>query len=521
MQQDKSEEFARAKKKERDWWLYFLCLLVGILTGLTVSFYRWILHVVGHIREHFFKAQDLNNPLKLILVLVLFITVGLIINFIAEKYPKISGSGVPQVKGILMKQLKYVKWSIEFVAKFVTGVMGIGCGLSLGREGPSVQLGSYIGHGISEIFKRNDITERYLVTCGSSAGLAGAFGAPLSGVIFSLEELHRIITSKLLICTFMASVVSDFIGRRFFGMQTAFDIAAIYPKNINPYFHFGLIIMFAIFISVFGKIFTVTLIKAQDIFKGIKLSKYVKVSFVMVLSFVLCLVLPEVTGGGHELAEGLARNNNQMLSFLIIIFVAKLLFTAISYATGFAGGIFLPMLVLGAILGKIYAMVLTNILDLGPEYIPHYMILGMAAFFVAVVKAPLTGTILILEMTGSFEHLLALATVAVVTYYVTSILHLEPIYEILYERMEKDSCEVKNDCDRVVVNIPVKHDSVLDDKLISEVHWATDILVVAILRDHEELIPNGDTRIEEGDIVTILVPKAKVDNMKAELFKLE
>ncbi|WP_429189239.1 ClC family H(+)/Cl(-) exchange transporter [Fusobacterium sp. PH5-44] len=514
-----SEEYIEDKNKKKDWSLYVLCLLVGVVTGLIVSFYRWILHLVGNIREHFFASQDLNNPLKLFLVLILFISVGLLINFIGQKYPKISGSGIPQVKGILMKQLKYVKWPIEIVAKFITGVFGISCGLSLGREGPSVQLGSYIGHGISKLFKKNEITERYLVTCGSSAGLSGAFGAPLAGVIFSLEELHRIITSKLLICTFIASIVADFIGRRFFGMQTAFNIQVIYPKNINPYFHFGLMIIFGVFIAFFGKLFTLTLIKTQDIFKGIKLSKNIKISFVMVISFILCFILPEVTGGGHELAEGLAKYN-QMFYFLIIIFVIKLLFTAISYATGFAGGIFLPMLVLGAILGKIYAMILMNILNLGPEYIPHYIILGMAAFFVAVVKAPLTGTILILEMTGGFEHLLALATVSVVTYYVTSLLHLEPIYEILYERMEKDSCEIKKDCDRVIINIPVKHNSLLDDKLISEVHWATDILVVTILRDKEELIPNGDTRIEEGDVVTILVPKSKVDNMKAELFKL-
>lgn len=398
--------------------------------------------------------------------------------------------------------------------------MAIGCGLSLGRGGPSAQLGSYIGHGISKIFKQNEISERYLVTCGSSAGISCAFGAPLSGVIFSLEELHKIITSKLLICTLIGGVVADFVGRIFFGLKTVFDIPIAYPRNINPYFDFALIIGFAVLISFFGKLFTNTLTKTQDIFKGIKLSKYIKVSFVMSLAFIICLLLPEVTGGGYELAENLIKNDN-MLYFLIIIFIAKLLFTVISFATGFAGGIFLPMLVLGAILGKIYAMILIRILGLGPEYIPHYMILGMASFFAAVVEAPLTGTILILEMTGGFDHLLALATVSVVTYYVTSLLHLEPIYEILYRRMEKIKLIKNKDDERIPVNIPIDKNSILCGKLISEIFWATDILVATILRRDEEIVPNGDIRIETGDVVTILVPNSKIDNIKSELFKLE
>ena len=97
--------------------------------------------------------------------------------------------------------------------------MSIGAGLSLGREGPSVQLGSYIGFGITKIFKKDSIEKKYLVTSGSSAGLAGAFGAPLSGVMFALEELHKYISAKLLICTFLASIASDFVGRRMFGME--------------------------------------------------------------------------------------------------------------------------------------------------------------------------------------------------------------------------------------------------------------------------------------------------------------
>lgn len=500
--------------------LYLLCLVVGALTGFTVSVYRWGLNWVNHLRLNLFKENGSENPMFLVLMWVVFILVGLLVDFIAKKFPKTSGSGIPQVKGIILRQLDYGKWFFELVAKFVGGLLGIGCGLSLGREGPSVQLGSYIGYGATKLFNRDSIEKKYLVTSGASAGLAGAFGAPLAGVMFALEELHKFISSKLLICTFMASIASDFVGRRMFGMQTAFDLSIAYPKSISPYFQLMLFILFGILIAFFGKLFTMTLIKVQDFYKGTKLPRWVKVSFVMTSSFLFCIFLPEVTGGGHELVEEMA-GGNRTIQILIVIFILKLLFTALSYATGFAGGIFLPMLVLGTILGKIYGMTLVELLGVGREFIPHYMVLGMAGYFVAVVRAPITGAVLILEMTGNFDHLLALVLVSVIAYYVTDLLGLEPIYEILYERMNKDvKVDKLEESKKTVINIPVTGESELDGKKISEIKWAEDVLVVAIARSEHEFIPKGNTVIEAGDILTILLPEKKVHFMKEELYKM-
>ena len=500
--------------------LYVLCLGVGVFTGFVVSIYRWGLGYANHIRENIFGHENMKSPFFLVMVWIGFIVIGLLVDFIAKKYPKTSGSGIPQVKGIILRQLDYIKWFQELVAKFIGGLFGIGCGLSLGREGPSVQLGSYLGYGATKIFKRDSIEKKYLVTSGASAGLAGAFGAPLAGVMFSLEELHKFISSKLLICTFLASIAADFVGRRMFGMQTAFNLIVNYPRDINPYFQFGLFIFFGIIIAFFGKIFTMTLIKIQDIFKGAKLPRWIKISFVMTTSFILCFVLPEVTGGGHELVEEMARGN-RTLQLLIIIFVVKLLFTALSYATGFAGGIFLPMLVLGAILGKIYGMLLIDIFGVGAEFVPHYMVLGMAGYFVAVVRAPITGAVLILEMTGNFDHLLALVTVSVVAYYITDLLGLEPIYEILYARMAKDVPDEKiENSKKTIITVPVTGESELDGKKISEIDWAEDVLVVAITRNEHEIIPKGNTKIEAGDRITILLPEVKVHIMKENLYKL-
>ncbi|MBC2856527.1 ClC family H(+)/Cl(-) exchange transporter [Cetobacterium sp. 2A] len=488
--------------------LYFLCLLIGVLTGFIVSFYRYCLKFASILRAKYLTLNQLNDPQFLIKIWILFILIGFIVDFIYRKLPTTSGSGVPQVKAIILRKLTYKKWFSELLGKFIGGFLGIGAGLSLGREGPSVQLGSYVAFGLSKIFKKNIMETNYLVTSGASAGLSGAFGAPLAGVMFSLEELHKYFSTKLLICTLLASIASDFVGRRIFGISPAFVFHVNYPLSINPYFQFLLFILFGIIVAIFGKLFTTVLIKTQDTFTRIPLPRWLKISSVMTLSFVLCFILPEVSGGGHDLVETLVHSQST-LKFLIILFFIKLFFTAISYSTSFPGGIFLPMLVLGAVLGKIYALFLINVLNVGYDFIPHYMVLGMAAYFVAVVRAPITGIILILEMTGSFEHLLALTTVSLVAYYVTEIMKLEPIYEILYKRMKKDEPEDDENPNKTVITIPIIAESYLDGKIISEVVWPEEILIVAIEENGVERIPSGSTRISSGSKLFILMSEKK------------
>ena len=505
--------------------LYGLSLLVGVITGVIVSIYRYGLGIAGNLREHYIGKELLTNPSRLLLIWGIFIAIGLFVDYLSRKFPTTGGSGIPQVKALILRKLDYIFWVKELLVKFFGGLLGIGAGLSLGREGPSVQLGSYIGFGFTKIFKRDYTDEKYLVTAGSSAGLAGAFGAPLAGVVFSMEELHRFFSSKLIICTFLASICSNFVARRIFGMDPSFNLNIKYPTDINPYFQFLCFIFFGIVIAFFGKLFTVTLIKTQDIFKGIKLPRAFKISSVMTLSFIICFIMPDITGGGHHLVEELP-HLNQTIMFLLLIFIVKLLFTTISYATGFQGGIFLPMLVLGAILGKIYALSLITTFNLHSDFVIHYMILGMAGFFVAVVRAPITGVILILEMTGSFDHLLAIATVSIVAYYITDILKLEPIYEILYERMPKKKLaddfeeERHEHHEKTLICIPVSAESEFDEKLIRDISWPKNTLVVAIRRGETEYIPKGSSRILAGDVLVLLLPEKQADKLNETLFKM-
>ncbi len=398
--------------------LYFWCILVGLLTGATVSLYRVLLKVIADFRSKFFVAASLDKPIELFKIWLVFVLIGLLINYLCKKFPKTNGSGVPQIKGLISGKIDYKRWLPEFLVKFFTGVMAIGTGLSLGRAGPSIQFGSYIAYGLAKISKKEVADRNYLITSGASAGLSGVFGAPLAGVVFSIEEIHKYLSGKLLTCIFLASISSNFIIRILFGYQKSFNIAINYPLEINYLMQFSLYISLGIIVGILGKLFTYSLIKNMKIFREIKIPMTIKIIFVMTLSFIICFVFPEITVGGHELTEHLGNFKTTIMT-LVIIFIVKLLFTSLSYATGFSGGIFFPIFILGALIGKIFGEVTNQILFLGSDFVVHCVILGMAAYFVAIIRAPITGAVLILEMTGSFDLLFAMITVSSVAFYIT------------------------------------------------------------------------------------------------------
>ena len=191
-------------------------LIVGIVVGIIIVIHRIILSTLSPVFINFYKKASENYLLIPILFIILII-LGFAVGRMVKKEPMISGSGIPQVEGILTRNLKQ-NWFNVLVYKFIGGLICLGTGLSLGREGPSVQMGACIGEGISEKTKKLDNEKKYLITSGASAGLSAAFNAPISGVMFSLEETHKNFSSLVLVSAMIASLMADFVSKNFFGM---------------------------------------------------------------------------------------------------------------------------------------------------------------------------------------------------------------------------------------------------------------------------------------------------------------
>ena len=541
-------DISSLKSRRNNIVLIFLCFLVGIFSGIIVGTYTLLLKKMAIFREFF--TTNLEFP-KIIIGIIVFILMGMAVQFMLSKYPLISGSGIPQVSGLLTKKVKF-KWLGELVTKFVGGILAIGTGMSMGREGPSVHLGALVGSGIKEVTKRSEVEEKYLVTCGASAGISSTFNAPLAGVIFSLEELHKFFSPLLLICTLVASGTSNFISRMILGSHTSFQYNFMLPKDI-PYYIFAIItVIFCIIITITGKAFSYFLLLIQRQYKKWKLNKYVKMLLFMIVAYVIAVFFSDITGGGHELIEEMF-GKNVLLRTLIIILVLKFFYTMLCYATGAPGGIFLPMLVIGALTGKVYGEILNHYFSIPNEIIVHFMLLGMAAYFTAVVRAPITGITLILEMTGNFSYLYMLIIVCTITYIFTELLKMEPIYERLYFNMfhkqilaeDKQNSENekharrlemlekwwknkkidigvksnrKNAKDKIVtLLIPVGANSEFDNKTVKDLNLPENLLIVSVRKAGKDSIARGDTLIQSGNQLVIITDYTTAQKYAGEL----
>ncbi|WP_374706321.1 H(+)/Cl(-) exchange transporter ClcA [Clostridium botulinum] len=491
--------------------------LVGFFAGFIIVLYRLgVEKIWGYTRKHFvLKTHTLGSVSMWFLI---FIIVSLIIGQIVKKEPMISGSGIPQVEGILLRKLK-MNWLTVIIGKFFGGILAIGGGLSLGREGPSIQIGASVGQGFSRIFKRIKVEEKYLITSGASAGLAAAFNAPLAGVMFALEEIHKNFSPLILISAMSASLTADCVSKYFFGLRPVFDFNLISPIPLKYYFY---LIILGIITGLFGVLFNKMILKTQDLYGKAKwLKPEVKPVVPFMVAGILAIVYPNGLGSGHGLIIHLF-HENWTLKMLFIILVVKFLFTMICYGSGVPGGIFLPLLIIGAITGNIYGEVLVKLIHLNPIYVRNFIVLSMAAYFTAIVRAPITGSILITEMTGSFSNLLSLSVVSIVAYVVSDMLKSAPIYESLLERFisKNNSDENKfigDSTNKVLLEVAVCLGTFLEQKKIKDIEWPESCLLVAIKRGQKEIIPRGNTTIFAGDYLIVLVDEDKASDIREVL----
>lgn len=502
-------------------------LVTSVVTGIGVGFivvlYRlglsWILDIRG-IYLSYFESVPM---LQFIIGLCTFVIAGLIIQKMLTKNPTISGSGIPQVNAYLMDKLKF-RWLRELMTKFIGGVLVIGAGFSVGREGPSIHLGALVGKGIASKFKLSKKDEKYIVTSGASAGLATAFNAPLSGVIFALEELHKYFSPMLLMCVFIASVSADFISRSILGSNPVFEVQIPSIQENSPMIFFLLLTLFSLVIALMGKIFSDGIIQSQRYYQRLKLPTPIKVTIMMCGAWCVFYFIPEITGGGHELLMSMFTTQIALIILLFLI-IAKLIFTFFSYSTGFPGGIFFPLLVIGGMLGRIFGDISVMLFHIPSTYVSVFIILGMVGYLTAVVRAPLTGIVLILELTGSFSLLFLLTFIATAVYFISEMIHYEPIYErMLHGFFKKNNIHYHIDGETHVdnllyIDVPILEESTYNGQLIKQLHLPPKVIIMYVARDAERNIPDGNFELQTGDVLRIITDQQTYQAEKQTLFR--
>ncbi len=397
-------------------------IFLGAMAGLVAVLFRIGLEKAEQARSLFLGMMRTHHAMLPSMIFALFLA-GILIA-LKRWAPEASGSGIPHLKGVLKEGFEFRAFPVLLV-KFFGGIIGIGSGLALGREGPTVQMGSAVGDICARLFGSNH-QERTLMLCaGAGAGLASAFNAPLAGLLFILEELQQKLDRFSLVVAFSATISANIVCRILLGQNPVYQLKLLSYPDLRLVMW---CLPFGIFIGFIGLLFNLLLIRSLKIFGPVRLILGI---FLGILFGFTGFFYPNLLGTGHRLTEQIFAGLFP-LKLLVIFLVARFLLTLLSYNTGAPGGIFAPILLLGAISGGIFFN-LVNWADPGRFDLVIFLVLGMCGMFSAVVRSPLTGTVLIIEMTNEFMLLLPLMIVAIMAYAIPEFVGNKPIYDELLD----------------------------------------------------------------------------------------
>lgn len=394
----------------------FLTCVYGLGAGLAAVAFQLAMNALYKVT--FLQLAQRSEVIFLLGSLAVIMATSLVVGYLLNNMaPEASGSGIPQLKLAFWKDFGVVPFRVVWV-KFIAGVLSIGGGCSLGREGPSVQLAGGMASNLAGLFGEAKQKRRMAAAAGAAAGLAAAFNTPLAAVTFVLEEIIADLNSNLLGSVLLASVIGAFVVHGFIGAQPAFRLSAIDSPGLIAYALTPVVAAGAAFIGVVFQKCTMGLRARRKQFAY--LPAWARPSLGALLTWALGSIVFLKTGhlgvfslGYDDLSSGLSLQLGWKIAGILV--GAKLLATVLCYGLGGCGGIFSPTLFLGGMCGICLAGLGALAIPIpGPDQLT-LAVVGMSACLGAVVRAPVTGILIVFEMTHQFSLVPALMLGALVS----------------------------------------------------------------------------------------------------------
>ncbi|MDR2782490.1 MAG: chloride channel protein, partial [Treponema sp.] len=306
-------------------------IIAGLLAGSAVVLFRYLLTRADIIRPRIYGFLSASPFYWTLLWCAMLALLGAFLGFASQAKPLIRGSGIPQVKGVLQDYFP-ATWMPELPLKLIAGFIALAAGLSLGREGPSIQVAAFTGMALASVLKKKQSQKNILISAASAAGLSAAFNAPLAGVLFVLEELQSGFSPLLIACAMGASMSAETIANLVFGMEgTAFNF-----RNITqlPFSQIPWIVLLGSICAFVGALFKRSLYVSQDLYRYSHIPPVFHPVIPLLVSIPLSFRLADITGGGHGLIESLAETGADTVGFCMVLLAGKIFFTALCYGSG-------------------------------------------------------------------------------------------------------------------------------------------------------------------------------------------
>ena len=494
--------------------LVLISLLTGIFAGVVVTLYN-VLMSIGEQTSTDLYTLVRDNPAFIPLLFAGLAAGSLVIGTVTKFVPMVRGSGIPQIEGAARGKIRF-NWYITMCTMFAASLACVFMGYPAGAEGPSLEIGGCAGSATGMLLKRNQMVKRLQIASGSSAGLAVAFNAPITGLVFAMEEAFRSFSPQVFICAAL-SVASALLTRN--GLRLALGKGVGFSfKEFSFNFSFGgsgvvfclWVVLAAVIVALLGVGFYHAVFATKKLFKKITFlkgtGKYM-IPFLVAGAFGLITVYS--IGGGHDFIQSLATNGSGsidigrvfgtgVIASLCIVVIIRFITSVLSMGCGVPCGVFIPMLAIGAGLGAILSALFQKC-GMDPAYSDYLVIICMAAFFTCIVKAPVTGIVMVFELTGQFTNFLPALIGIVIGYLVGMLFKTQAIYEKNLEQYIMDN-KINENFKKERVRVFIRERSRADGRLVRTIVWPSNGLVVGLIHaDGTETVPDGETLLKAGD----------------------
>ena len=406
--------------------------LAGLGAGLVGALFRLALEEAIRFRDALIARVDVWGVGGFVLFVGLAAGAAAIAAWLVRRIaPSASGSGIPRVMAALSGEVPPAPLRVIPV-KFLAGTLAIGSGLALGREGPTVQMGASIAYQAGRLFRQSWTDCRALLAAGAGAGFAVAFNAPIAGAVFVFEGLIKRFEARAAIAVLAACAAATWVGRAIFGDAPEYSVG---PLTNPGLLKAPLFVLLGIAAGLAGTLYNRTLLAAlrtTDRLPGLPVELRAGMAGAAVGA--IAWFAPSLVGGGDGLAQQ-ALSGVGTLVVLPILFLFRLGLIACSVAAGTPGGLLVPFLALGAELGLWFGL-LCALAFPGMALEPQgFALVGMAALFTAIVRAPLTAIVLVTEMTANVTMLLPMILTCFAAMLVSTLFGDMSILDSLKERL--------------------------------------------------------------------------------------
>ncbi len=480
------------------------CIACGAVTGTVIFFFKYAASKTETLSRLLYE-KGRENPMLIPIILGTVLLFAGLIYLLHKKAPEVRGGGIPRSEGILRGILS-CRPVVTLFGTALGSLIGFFCGLPLGSEGPAVLIGTSTGGIISGRNGENRASTRYVMTGGAAAGFAVATCAPLSAILFALEEIHKRITPLLILASSLSVLSATYTNKLLCGIfgQKAqlFELYNLSGFDIRVCVH---LLLLGVIIAAAVAIFDSSIDRFTNLCA--RLSKGFPRGMGIVLVFAVCAILgfifPEGLYSGHHIIEELV-SGKEHAAMLVLILGVRLIMMLFMTGSGATGGIFIPTLAIGALVSALSSRLLLA-LGLPFEMYGTTVLLGMCAFIGGTLRAPLTSAVLFAELTGRFTDFFYVSLVVFTVIFITDILNLVPFYDKVLEQLEKAHHLGKERRVRYF-SLVVTKDAFAVGKSVRDILWPHASVVVGIRRSGEDIDGtdnDGEKIVRSGDRIVI------------------